>query len=120
VTSQGSLRHQFQRALERGSAVEAISAAKAMGGLSLGDALALCVVLGERDRTRYDGAAVRWLARFLAETSDASLEEAQLISAALAALPAAPQVALPMLRGFVRARDLVTVQSVFGDFVVVS
>jgi hypothetical protein len=32
VTSQGSVRHQFQRALERGNALDAISAAKAMGG----------------------------------------------------------------------------------------
>jgi hypothetical protein len=48
VTSQWSLRHQFQHALERGSALDAISAARAMGGLSLGDALALCVVLAER------------------------------------------------------------------------
>ncbi len=50
----------------------------------------------------------------------ASLAEAQLVSAALSALPAAPQIALPMLREFVRARDLVTVRSVFEDFVVVS
>jgi hypothetical protein len=120
VTSQGSLRHQFQRALERGSVVDAISAAKAMGSLSLGDALALCVVLAERDRPRYHRAAVRWIARFLTETADASLEEAQLVTAALSALPAAPRVALPMLREFVRARQLVTVQSVFEDFVEVS
>ena len=64
-------------------------------------------------------AAPRWVARFLTET-DASLAEAQLVSAALSALPIAPRVALPMLREFVRARQLVTVQSVFEDFVVVS
>jgi hypothetical protein len=74
VTSQGSLRHQFQRALERGSAVDAISAAKAMGGLSLGDALALCVVLSERNPSQYHRAAGRWISRFLGETPDASLE----------------------------------------------
>jgi hypothetical protein len=102
-----------------GSVLDAISAAKAMGNLNLGDALALCVVLAERDRARYHRAAVRWIARFLAETADASLEEAQLVSAALSALPAAPSVALPMLREFVRARQLVTVQRVFEDFVVV-
>jgi len=64
VTSQGSLRHQFQRALERGNAVDAISAAKAMGGLSLGDALGLCVVLAERDPAKYPRAATRWIGRF--------------------------------------------------------
>jgi hypothetical protein len=90
VTSQGSLRHEFQRALERGSAVDAISAAKAMGGLSLGDALALCVVMAERSPAQFDRAASRWVSRFLEETPDASLEEVQLITAALAALPRAP------------------------------
>jgi hypothetical protein len=75
VTSQGSLRHQFQRALERGSAIDAISAAKAMGGLSLGDALALCVVLAERNPQQYERAAGRWISRFLEETPDASLEQ---------------------------------------------
>jgi hypothetical protein len=58
LTSQGSLRHQLQRALERGSVIDA--------------------------------------------------------------LPAAPPVALPMLRDFVRARQLATVQSVLEDFVEVS
>jgi hypothetical protein len=72
VTSQGSLRHQFQRALERGSALDAISAAKAMGGLNLGDALALCVVLAERSPAQYQRAAGRWISRFLEETPDAS------------------------------------------------
>jgi hypothetical protein len=119
VTSQGSLRHEFQRALERGSVPDAISAAKAMGGLSLGDALALCVVLAERDRGHYQRAAVRWISRFLEEAADVSLEETQVVTAALAALPTAPQVALPTLREFVRARQLVTVQSIFEDFVVV-
>jgi hypothetical protein len=57
LTSQSSLRHQFQRALERGSVLDAISAAKAMGSLSLGDALALCVVLAQRDPVRYRRAA---------------------------------------------------------------
>jgi hypothetical protein len=35
-------------------------------------------------------------------------------------LPATPQLALPMMREFVGARELVTVESVFDDFVVVS
>jgi hypothetical protein len=48
-----------------------------------------------------------------------SLEEAQLVAAALAALPASRQLALPVLRELVRLRRLVTVQSVFEDFVVV-
>ena len=117
MTSQGSLRHQFQRALERGSALAAISAAKAMVGLSLGDALALCVVLAERDPARYPRAATRWIARFLEETPDASLEEIQLLATALAALVRVPALARPMLREFASHRQLSTVSSVFADFV---
>lgn len=119
MTSQGSLRHQFQRALERGSVTDAISAARAMGGLGLGDALALCVVLADRDPARYGRAAARWVARFVAEAPDVSLEETQLVAAALAALPASPELARPVLRELVRVRRLVTVQSVFEDYVVV-
>lgn len=48
-----------------------------MGGLGLGDALALCGRFAERDPVRYHRAAVRWVSRFLAETPDASLAEAQ-------------------------------------------
>jgi hypothetical protein len=55
---QGFLRHQFQRALD-GSVIDAVSAAKAMGSLTLGDALALCVVFAHCDRARYHRAAVR-------------------------------------------------------------
>jgi hypothetical protein len=119
VTSQGTLRHQFQRALERGSPLDAISAAKAMGGLSLGDALALCVVLADRDPARYPRAAARWVARFALEPSDVTLEETQLVAAALVALPSSRDLALPLLRELVRVRQLVTVQSDFEDFVVV-
>jgi hypothetical protein len=120
VTSQGSLRRQFQRALERGSVLDATSAAKAMGRLSLGDALALCIVLAQRDPTRYRRAAPRWISRFLEEAPKVTLEEAQLVTAALTALPTAPKLALPVLRELVRVRQLVTVQSVFEEFVVMS
>jgi hypothetical protein len=116
VTSQGSLRHQFQRALERGSAFDAISAAKAMGGLSLGDALALCVVIAERNPQQHERAAGRWISRFLEETPDASLEEVQLVTAALTALRRAPELARPVLRELIRHRNLSTVESVFADF----
>jgi hypothetical protein len=90
-----------------------------MGGLGLGDALALCMVLADRDPTRYPRAAARWVARFALEASDVSLEETQLVTAALAALPTCPQIARPVLREFAHVRQLVTVQSVFEDFVVV-
>jgi hypothetical protein len=90
-----------------------------MGGLTLGDALALCVVLADRDPARYPRAASRWVARFALEAPDVTLEETQLVAAALAALPTSKVLALALLRELVRVRQLVTVQSVFEDFVVV-
>jgi hypothetical protein len=82
-----------------------------MGGLSLGNALALCVVLAERDSVRFRRAGPRWLARFVDEADGVSLEEAHLlVAAALAALPAAPSLARPVLRELVRVRGLVTVR----------
>jgi hypothetical protein len=97
--------------------LDALAAAKQMGGLSLGNALALCVVLAERDPDRYRRAAPRWLARFVDEEANVSLEEAQLIAAALSALPTAAYLARPVLRELVRARQLVTVTRVFEDVV---
>jgi hypothetical protein len=91
-----------------------------MGGLGLGDALALCVVLADRDATRYPRAAARWVARFALEEADVTLEETQLVTAALAALPTSPKLARAVLRELVQVRQLVTVQSVFEDFVVVN
>jgi hypothetical protein len=117
VTSQGPFRRQFQRALERGSALDAISAARAMGGLSLGDALALCILLAERNPTQYDRAANRWIQRFLEETPNAWPEEVQIATAALVALRTVPELARPVLRELARFRGLTTVDSVFNDFV---
>jgi hypothetical protein len=57
------------------------------------------------------------LSRFVDECNGVSLEEAQLVSAALAALPTAPYLARPVLRELVQARRLVTVKSVFEDVV---
>lgn len=88
-----------------------------MGGLSLGDALALCLLLADRDPTRYPRAAAKWLARFTLEAPSVSLEEAQLVAAALAALPVVPALARPVLREFAQGRGLLTVRSVFDDFV---
>ena len=90
-----------------------------MGGLSLGDALALCVVLADRDPVRYRRAAPRWVARFAAEAPDVSLEETQLVAAALAALPTSPKLALPLLRELARVHQLVTVESLFENYVAV-
>ena len=89
MTSQGSPHGRFQRALERGNVLEALGAAHELGRLTLADALGLTVLLAERDPARYERAAVRWLGRWLLEAGGVELEEAQLVAAALAALPGA-------------------------------
>jgi hypothetical protein len=86
-------------------------------GLSLGNALVLCVVLAERDPVRFRRAAPRWISRFVEEADGVSFEEAQLVATALAALPTAPLLARPVLRELVRARRLVTGESVLEDVV---
>jgi hypothetical protein len=107
----------FVDALRRGDVIAANAAAKEMGGLDLGDALAFCVVLAECDPARYRLSAPRWISRFVDECGDVSVEEAQLVQAAFVALPAAPLLARPVLRELVRTRHLVTVSAVFEDVV---
>ena len=117
TSREGGARVAFVEALQRGDVIAANAAAKEMGGLDLGDALALCVVLAERDPARYRLSAPRWVSRFVDECGDVSVEEAQLVQAAFAALPSAPLLARPVLRELVRTRHLVTVSAVFEDVV---
>jgi hypothetical protein len=42
-------------------------AARELGGLSLDDALSLCLMLAERDPQRFERAALRWLQRLIEE-----------------------------------------------------
>jgi hypothetical protein len=57
-------------------------AAREMGGLSLDEALSLCELLAELVPPRFEGAAVRWLQRFIEERSP-SLAEVALAASAL-------------------------------------
>jgi hypothetical protein len=87
VTSQGRPYPRFKRALQSGNATLAWSAALEVGRLELDDALALCLLQAGGDGGRYDAAALRWHSRFCAETRGVTTAEAQLLLAALAALP---------------------------------
>jgi hypothetical protein len=86
VTSDGSPHGRFQRALARGNVLAALAAARELHGLTLADALALCVVLAEHDPPRFDRAAVRRHGRFEIEATGMGLAESQLALAALGAL----------------------------------
>jgi hypothetical protein len=67
MTSQGTARGRFGRAIHRRHVQAAEMAAREMGGLSLADALLLCELLANTDPARYERAALRWLERFIDE-----------------------------------------------------
>jgi hypothetical protein len=85
MTSQGPARGRFARAIKRRHLNAAEMAAREMGGLSLEDALSLCALIVDLDRTRADRAALRWLQRFLDERSP-PLTDVSLAASALAQL----------------------------------
>jgi len=85
MTSQGSAHGRFQRAIHARNVVNAETAAREMGHVSLADALALCELLAATDPTRYERAALRWLQRFLDERLP-PLAEVALAASALAEL----------------------------------
>jgi hypothetical protein len=85
MTSQGTPRGRFERAIHSRHVKNAEMAAREMGGLSLADALMLCELLANTDPARYERAALRWLQRFIDERLP-PLTEVALAAAALAEL----------------------------------
>jgi hypothetical protein len=85
MTSQGTARGRFGRAIQRRHVLAAEMAAREMGQLSLIDALALVACYARTGSPKFDRAAVRWLERLGAER-DASLRDIRLAAAALEAL----------------------------------
>jgi hypothetical protein len=85
VTSQGTAHGRFSRAVASGNLREAEMAARELGGLSLDDALSLCVMLAARDPQRFERAALRWLQRFIEERLP-PITEVALAAACLAEL----------------------------------
>jgi hypothetical protein len=66
ITSEGTPRGRFQRAIHARHVQNAEMAAREMGGLSLADALLLCELLAKTDVARYER-ALRRLQRFIDE-----------------------------------------------------
>lgn len=81
----------LQRSLDKGDLRTALVEARdfAVDGhpLPLGLALRICLLMAERSDERFERAAIRWMARFLAEIKGVSLEVARLLADALDALP---------------------------------
>ena len=87
MTSDGHAVTRLRRALERGTAnqIRAI-VAELPRPVGLEDALAICLVLLDREPETYPRAAARWASRFAIERR-LTLTDTQLALSALAALP---------------------------------
>jgi len=83
VTSQGSPRTRFRRAIERRSLIDAELAAREMGSVTLEEAFELVVLYGELSEPRYERAALRYLQRYMTEASP-SLTDVALVAGMLA------------------------------------
>lgn len=93
MTSQGSAIVRFQRALQTGNPAIVLAAAHELPKpVQLRDALAILLVLLDRESERYASAAARFAARLVTERR-LSLTEAQLTYAALQALATAEPIA---------------------------
>ena len=102
MTSQGHPRTIFRRALERGNYLVAVTTAREVGRLSLGEALELLNLIALHEPRLYDRAARRWLVRLLEERDELAVADVQLATAALAALPTRTgDRPLELLRSFV-------------------
>jgi hypothetical protein len=85
VTSDGHPHAIFRRAIERRNVVAAWGAAHELPQLSLADALALCLLICDREPRRYPTLAGKWLARYCLE-HQATIDEALIVAAGLSAV----------------------------------
>ena len=82
VTPEGRAYSRFKRALASGNAMVSWAAALELEAITLHDALALLLLVGDSDQARYEKAAMRWHAR-LCHEGRLSMSEAQLALSAL-------------------------------------
>jgi hypothetical protein len=92
VTSQGSTRTQFRRALRSGDPVLVLTTAADVERLKLAEAFAVVLVLADAGDARYERAAARLVSRAANEV-DAALADVALLAGAFALLPAARDAA---------------------------
>lgn len=97
MTSSGSPYARFRRALKTGNIHIIKAAAAELPQVSLPDALAVCSVLADGPRERYERAAVRWLSRLCIERRP-DLAELQRAIAGLHLLPLDREQALMALQ----------------------
>ena len=87
MTSQGSARTVFRRALEHGNLLMAEMTAREIGVVGLDEALELTALMAVKgDWVRSRRAAARWLQRYIAETPGATIDDAVFLAGCLAVL----------------------------------
>jgi hypothetical protein len=87
MTSDGSAYSRFQRAIRARNLPLIHATAAELGWVALQDALAILIVIDDRDEERFDRAAVRWAGRLATEVPDITLEELAGAIVSLHALP---------------------------------
>ena len=97
MTSPGAALTRYRRAIETQSIVLAEVAARELGHVPLGDALALVLLYATAGSPKAEPAAVRWLARLALERPGTTIGELQLAAAALGQLEERPKTAARML-----------------------
>jgi hypothetical protein len=93
MTSDGSTYTRFQRALAQRNPLLIRTTAADLSYISLGDALAISLVLLDVEPHRYGRAAARWHARFCLEVKGVELAEAGTVLALLGGLATNSQIA---------------------------
>jgi hypothetical protein len=96
----------FRRALDRGNATEALSAAAELQFVGLAEALELTLLLADSDQEKYERAAVRWHVRFVYESKNVGIRESQAVLALLAAIPVNSLAAIALAELLSRRRGL--------------
>jgi hypothetical protein len=93
VSVRGSPYVRFKRALATGNLSLVRAAAAELPAIDLGDALAICLLMSDRDDERFERAAVRWLARLALERPAVGLGDLRDGLIAFEALPYNPDAA---------------------------
>ena len=100
MTSQGSPRSVFRRAVENGNLLVAEIVAREIGVIYLSEALELTALIALKERSRLPRLGARWLQRWLDESPTPTLEDAAFVAACLGALGGEQhEHALAALRG---------------------
>jgi hypothetical protein len=108
MTSQGSAHGRFTRAITNRNLLNAESAAREIGELSLPDALSFCLLLADVDPPRFERAIARWHARFVLEARGITVDEAALALSALRSVgrPQTRELAAQTLRHLAKSYGL--------------